>query len=182
MQCLFNTRCMGPMTLTCATAGRFKEREEAYNRMRSERSKALQKHHEDKGEIASNKSFAERWQEREDKRLLETMHHVKARRGHRMLKRNEQKLAEISDVIHGFHKGTFHGATPGSRGKTVDAAPWTRTSISATSGLEFPPEVPFVNVEKIKMLYIGVLVRSGGGGHADDCQPHSSSTGRIWMR
>jgi hypothetical protein len=170
------------MTLTCATAGRFKEREEAYNRMRSERSKALQKHHEDKGEIASNKSFAERWQEREDKRLLETMHHVKARRGHRMLKRNEQKLAEISDVLHGFHKGTFHGATPGSRGKTVDAAPWTRTSISATSGLEFPPEVPFVNVEKIKMLYIGVLVRSGGGGHADDCQPHSSSTGRIWMR
>jgi hypothetical protein len=182
MQCLFNTRCMGPMTLTCATAGRFKEREEAYNRMRSERSKALQKYHEEKGEIASNKSFAERWQEREDKRLLETMHHVKARRGHRMLKRNEQKLAEISDVLHGFHKGTFHGATPGSRGKTVDAAPWTRTSISATSGLEFPPEVPFVNVEKIKMLYIGVLVRSGGGGHADDCQPHSSSTGRIWMR
>ena len=169
MQCLFNTRCMGPMTLTCATAGRFKEREEAYNRMRSERSKALQKHHEDKGEIASNKSFAERWQEREDKRLLETMHHVKARRGHRMLKRNEQKLAEISDVLHGFHKGTFHGATPGSRGRAADAAPWTHTSISATSGLEFTAEVPFVNVETIKLLYGWVLVRSAGGGHADDC-------------
>ena len=159
---------MDPMALTCANAGRFKEREEAYNRMRSDRSRSLQKYHEEKGEIASEKSFAERWQEREDKRLLDTMYHVKARHRQQMLKKNEQKLAEISDVLHGSHKGTFHGATPGSRGRTSDAAQWTRTSISATSGLEFPAEVLFVNVEKIKLIYMGVLVRSAKGDHAND--------------
>ena len=115
----------------------------AYNRMRSERSRELETYYEqEERQCLQAKSFAERWEEREVKRRHTAVEGFKANRAMQRNKKKlsaevEKTLAEISDVIHGFNKGTFHGTTPGSSGDRRDP-----TSASAAPGLEFPAQVP----------------------------------------
>ena len=121
----------------------------AYNRMRSERSRALESYYEEQQALSSSlKSFAERWEEREEKRRHAAVQKYKAKnlmqRGKNKLSAFvEKKLAEISDVIHGFQKGTFHGTAPGSTGESADF-----TSTSATPGLGFADQVPWFSLRE----------------------------------
>jgi hypothetical protein len=94
-------------------AARFKERQDIYNKMRSRRSLALQSFEDTDEEYFANlKSFADRWEEREERRRQAAVSLYQTKRMTKLGKKKvgmltgdiAKKFAQISDVLDGTYK------------------------------------------------------------------------------
>ena len=122
-------------------AARFKEREVIYNRMRNKHKKADTDYFDNDSfqHLRECKSFAEREQEKEDRRQQTAMSHSENVRA-----KNQaivKKLAEISEVLAGSYKGIYHGAKPGNM--SVSSA------VRNLEGIEEGDAEPNIDVSKV---------------------------------